>query len=609
MRILFHIEPLHFHNRPFHYWAWLGRAAAMGRRLASRGWDVRWLMNAALAVRATSGEPARHGQPASQGHGLPRERLVLLHQEEIRRLYGGSNMAVLDGMQHGRWPEATVRSHGELVRERLAGFTPDVIVTWTPADHLHAAFPDALMLHTENGLFSRAPYEAFQFFDPQGLYGRSLLATHADALRARVPTDAERGWLAEFRTRVREHHAADSMFHSLIAGLRERHRRVALLPLQFGGEPGFELNAPFRNQGEYLWHVLERLPEDVALLVTEHPIAHWVGDTIDEETREYLAAAAPQARFIPLSAAMHGGQVLLHHCDAVISVSSSLGLQALCFERMLVSPGWSHLAPWAHSDDPARVADDTPARDLDGAMAWLLRHYFVRDARCLEDAEWLDGFLRRFHARWCSGLRGLECFEPAESVAALRTAMLDALPARRATPSLADVQLRNGDFAESSDASAPTGWHLQPGRRAQVRCEVVAGEALPPGAPAHMARVSRARLGDSPTLLLQRVPDATALAGAAVTVDLLARGPLGASLSVYLYQQPGRGGAAPQGTPPRAFGLASQWQPISYTARVPDVDLARLGDGHHTELVLLLPPDVPGDVEVTGVRLSPARFD
>lgn len=609
MRILFHIEPLHFHNRPFHYWAWLGRAAAMGQRLASRGWDVRWLMNAALAVRATAGEPARRGRPASQGHGLPRERLVLMHQEELRQPFGCSNMEILQGLQHGRWPDSTVRSYGERLRERLAGFSPDVIVTWTPADHLRAVFPDALVLHTENGMFSRAPYPAFQFFDPHGLYGRSLLATHADTLRSCMPSGEQRAWLASFRARAREHHAADSMFHSLVAGLRERYRRVALLPLQFGGEAGFELNAPFRNQGEYLWHVLERLPADVALLVTEHPIAHWVGDVIDEETREYLAAAAPQARFIPLSAAMHGGQVLLHHSDAVISVSSSLGLQALCFERTLVSPGWSHLRAWAHSDDPAHVGDDAAAPDLDGAMAWLLQHYFVRDARCLEDAEWLDGFLRRFHARWQSGMRGLECFEPCEPVAALESEMLAALPAPRKAKSLTGMRVRNGDFAESSGAGVPAGWHLQPGRRAEVRCEAVAGDALPPGAPIRAARLSRRQVGETPTLLLQRVPDATALAGAAITVDLWARGPLGASLSVYLYQQPGRGGAEPQGTPPRAFELESTWRPLSYTARVPDVDVARLGDGHHTELVLMLPPDVAGDVEVTDVRLSPARFD
>lgn len=427
MRVLFHVEPLHFHNRPFHYWAWLERAATLGRQLGGRGWDVRWVMNAALAVRATAPRPAQPAHQPGEGHGLPRERIAVLHQEEIRGLHGVPNMEILRGLHDGSAPEPARRAHGALVRERLGGFEPDVIVSWSPTAHLRAAYPEALILHTENGLFSRAPYPAFQYADAGGLYDRSLLGTHAEALRARVPGARERAWLDGFRTRVREQHRARTRFQPLEDQLRARYRRLVLLPLQFAGEAGFDLNAPFRNQGEYLWHVLERLPEDVALLVTEHPTAHWVGDLIDEETREYLAAAAPQAHFIPLEAAAHAGQVLLHHCDAVISVSSSLGLQALLFGRTLIAPGHSHLRAWAHSDDPSAAADEAERPDLDGAMAWLLQHYFVRDARWFGDAEWLDGHLRRAQARWRAGERGLAFHEACEPLESLAAAMHDAL--------------------------------------------------------------------------------------------------------------------------------------------------------------------------------------
>lgn len=605
MRILFHIEPLQFHNRPFHYWAWLARAASMGRNLASRDWDVRWVMNAALGARATSGATARRGQPSSQGHSLPREQILLLHQDPIRRLYDAPNMAILEGLQNQHWPEVTRLAHGSLVRDGLAGFTPDVILTWTPSDHLRAVYPDALILHTENGLFSREPYPPFQFFDPQGLYGRSILATHAEGLRGIAANERERAWLEGFRARVRAHHAGGTVFHELERSMRAKYRKLVLLPLQFAGEAGFDLNAPFRNQGEFLWHVLERLPPDVGLVVTEHPIAHWVGDVIDEETREYLAAAAPQARFVPLSAALHGGQTLLHHCDAAISVSSSLGLQALFFGRTLISPGRSHLRAWARSEDPAALAEDMPALDLDGAMAWLLRHYFVRDARCLQDGEWLDTFLRRSHAKWASGVRGLEFFEPCEALEPLERAMLAAIPEPPRVLDAAAAGIRNGDFAEEEDGR-PAAWHLLAGRKARAR--LLTADGPQPGGASRAARVARTRVGESPTLLLQRVPDATRLAGAAVTVDLMARGPLGSSLSVYLFQQTGQGGGAAQGTTPQSFGLEPDWQALRYTARLPHLDPTALGAGHHTELVLLLPPDLEGEFEVSGVRLSPARF-
>ena len=116
--------------------------------------------------------------------------------------------------------------------------------------------------------------------------------------------------------------------------MRKRHRRLCLLPLQFAGEPGFELNSPFRNQGEYLFHVLERLPADLGLLVIEHPTAHWIGDIIDDETREYVRGQYPQVTFVDWQRVESAGQYLIHHVDYVIGVSSSLGLQALLVETV-----------------------------------------------------------------------------------------------------------------------------------------------------------------------------------------------------------------------------------------------------------------------------------
>lgn len=608
MRLLLHVEPLHFHNRPFHYWAWLECAGVLGRQLEARGWEVRWAMNAALGVRAVAPRPERLQHRSGEGHGLAREKLALLHQEEIRSLYGVPNMEILRGLHEGTWPEDALRAHGALVRERLAGFEPDVIITWSPAAHLRAVHPGALILHTENGVFSRAPYPAFQFMDAQGLYGKSLLATHAETLRARAVEPEESAWLARFRERVRAHHEASTVFHELERSMRSRHRRLALLPLQFAGEAGFDLNAPFRNQGEYLWHVLERLPSDVGLIVTEHPTAHWVGDRIDEETRDYLTAAAPQARFVPLNAAPHAGQVLLHHVDAVISVSSSLGLQALLFGRPLISPGSSHLRAWAHSDDPAAAADAPAAAGLEGALAWLLRHYFVRNARWFGDAAWLDAHLRGMCERWRAGIRGLALHAACESVESIATAMLGAVPDPPPRIDAIRDGVRNGEFAEF-DEGVPRGWELVPGRRARVRLEAVELPGGAGGAAATAVRVVRERPGDAATLLLQRLPDAQRLADAAVTIDFMARGPLGSSVAVYLYQQTGRSGSPPRGTEPRAFGLEPEWQRLSITDRLPSLEGVRLGEGHHTELVLLIPPEGEGDVEITSVRLSPARFE
>ena len=125
-------------------------------------------------------------------------------------------------------------------------------------------------------------------------------------------------------------------------------------------------------QGRFMSH-------DVGVLVTHHGTSLWVGDRIDEETREYLSAACPQAVFVPFEAAPNAGQMLVPHVDAVVSVSSSIGMQARFWGKRLIAPGWSHLAAWSDSTKVEALADGAlpPARDDDAALAWLMRHYWA----------------------------------------------------------------------------------------------------------------------------------------------------------------------------------------------------------------------------------------
>ncbi len=611
MRALFHIEPLMMHSKPFHYWAWLGVGVTMGKGLlaAGQGWDVRWAMNHALALRALAPTDQRRMTDPLRGHGLSREQLVVFGQEEIRECYGVPNIAILDGLQHERWSEETLERHARLYRKRVGDFEPDVIFTWTPSDALRRAYPNALILHTENGMFSRAPYPQLQFFDPQGLYGRSLLATHAGELRELQPSAEESEWLAEFRGAIQKHHAATTPFLETERRLRERYRTLALLPLQFGGEAGFDVNGPFRNQGEYLFHVLERIPADVGVLLTEHATASWIGDRLDDETLEYLRLACPQVHRITRDMCTNAGQTLVHHVDHVISVSSSVGLQARFWGRSLVSPGWSHLRPWAQSSriEDLRAGGIAPIPPEDGAFAWLLRHYFVRMQRWLFDGAWLDRWVRSGIGRWRAGHCGLDFYEETEPLPRLRSSMQEAVPQVPARVAVDPGVLVNGDMRDWNGVG-PMCWNLVPGKRVQATLHPLDSEALGTERRGGV-RIERSDSGDSATLLLQRVDGLSRLAGAFITVRFHARGAIGECVSTYLYQQFGPGGAPPVGTDAVSHALEPQWQEFAYTTTLPSIEGLALGKGHHTELVFLIPPGYSsGPIEIADVRLEPGSL-
>src|SRR6185503_17976253 len=154
----------------------------------------------------------------------------------------------------------------------------------------------------------------------------------------------------------------------------------------------------FRNQGEYLFHVLEELPAGVALIVVEHPTAHWIGDIIDAETRDYLAKVYPQLIFVDFRMFENAGQLLIQHVDYVIALSTSLGLQAMFWGKPLVSVHNAYLRAFAsiHGVHAIPTGDAPPQSrpGVDNALAWMLTHYFV-PARLATDGHFMTAFLER----------------------------------------------------------------------------------------------------------------------------------------------------------------------------------------------------------------------
>jgi hypothetical protein len=400
-----------------------------------------------------------------------------------------------------------------------------------------------------------------------------------------APGPAEHELLAAYRRRFGAYFAQTSPFHALEAELRAEYTHIAFLPLQFGGGPSFDLNASFRNQGEFLLHVIEHLPEDTALLVVEHPTAHWVGDIIDQETRDYLAQAHPHVRILDFRTASSAGQYLVHHADYVIAVSTSLALQALFFGRPVVSVGHSQIAAVAQvrgvENIPRSGSPPAPPPELENVLAWLVARYFV-PAELTRDATWLAAFFERSlqRARGELGPRFLDPVYPTEQ-ASLLFAGLEGLRLR--------VQLRNGDLASWSagpgpfalGAGTPDDFHvvdLGGGVGAVSRSHDGAAAAV---------RLERTTAGKGPTLLLQRIPDLAASAGTLARLRFRARATPAVDLGAYFYFQVADGESG-FGTLLRRFRLSETWQDFSYVVALPPLGERKPGPGNHLEVVFVL---------------------
>ncbi len=603
MRVLFFVEPLVMHGRPFHYWAWLGIFAEMRAALHAVGWEARFVVNEALATRALAplGSGALYAQ---RGHGLPPEEVVILPQTTIRQLFEAPNVAILERMTRGD-DEARTAAYGALVREALGAFEPDVMMSLTPAPQLKKAYPRALLLATETAAYSRAPFPMSVFFDPCGFWADSVPAREAAALRARAPSPDEVALTATLRRRFGAFFEATTPFADLERELRAQYPRLGFLPLQFGGESGFDLNAPFRNQGEYLFHVLEQLPRDVGLMVVEHPTAHFIGDVIDEETQAFLRARYPHVRFIDFRSADSAGQYLIHHADFVISVSSSLAIQAMLFGRPVVSVGRSHLARWAEIQGieslPATSEPIGADATLEPLLAWLVAHYFV-PMELVRDPEWLNAFLLRAVERAKGERLGLDFFDPVASPERLTKILFRDLDG----PTFS-AKLQNGDFKQwsrgggpfSPGGDAPDGWSLLDHGGVVSLSHRVAADTS-----AASVVIERAKPGAGPTLFLQRVPSLHRSAGRLARLRFKARSAQPTTLLHYLYLQIADGQDC-YGSAARPFAIEREWRAFEHVARVPSLGDRKPGPGAHLEVVFSLPPELGAvSIELSEVSLE-----
>lgn len=323
----------------------------------------------------------------------------------------------------------------ELSRQRR-DFKPDVIISFAiQTDFLAHLWPDALRLHVETGPFSRNPYPFSLFFDHLGMYGRSIIARAGKQLHSYTPTPDALGLVRALRARNAVAINATDPFR--LIDFRKRFDKLVLLPLQVSGYYSFDLQASYRTQFEYLLDVLSAAPPDVGVIVAEY--LEWgevLKDRGSAENLAYLKSNFPNFIFLDqFRDYFSPSQFLVPRVDAVWSVSSNVGYQALLYNRLLGSPTTSHLAAIAHATHFSSFFATLNASNSvnnDPALAWLLDRYLVPEA-LLSDGRWLRGYFAQRIQSAAAAADPIDSFVPITEHARLREAWVVQAPIAKAT--------------------------------------------------------------------------------------------------------------------------------------------------------------------------------
>jgi hypothetical protein len=381
MNILFYVEPLVEMGRP--YW--------------KDGWATYFCR---LLMQALASAPAAKeakfciavSEPVNQRLRFgPEIRRVVFTQPELLEPFSWDSLSASLAWYRGRADKGQMDHYVNLMRGKLADFTPDIIITFSPAPYFRDAFPDALLLHMEYSIFSRPPYPQSWYLDPVGMLGSSFLNRFSENIKHTNLPPEDRAKLVSLKAACQELIRTKSPFNDLLKAERNRFDHLLLLPLQFSGYYGFDGNTFLKSQYEYIVYVMEKVPENIGVVISTHPEY----PVLTCDTLKFLEHKYPNLIFRQIFEEFNAAsQYLISEVDAVITVSSSVGLQTLLWDKKLISLGdvFGKLLADSDSLDDIEVVLQRPTVDKDAILYWILTRYAVPECYFL-DPTWLGEFL------------------------------------------------------------------------------------------------------------------------------------------------------------------------------------------------------------------------
>lgn len=365
MHVLFYVEPLTEREDPTMKRAWLHyvRQMVMSLRRAHAKVEVHCIVGDGLESDARS--------------GLEDVEVSCIWHTELVPRFGRSALAVAGHWYAGGTPQS-IAEMAALVRERSGGFAPTVCLTFSPAPFLAAAFAEAPTVHFELGIVSRAPFPVTGYLDNRGGFKTSTPYLAHESIARFEPSSEARAMVQGICDDALGFIKARNPFTRLMLESRAGHENVVLVALQSSRHYAYQAHADFQEPYDLLLNTLKAVAPSTLVVATEHPLY----PVLSRSTLDYLRRRFPNLLFDDAFRELPAAsQYLMEFCQAVVTVNSSVGLQAMIWDRPLVVAGQSHLAPYAASSvlgDLPRVLSGEIAPPAPGAvLAWNLTRYSI----------------------------------------------------------------------------------------------------------------------------------------------------------------------------------------------------------------------------------------
>jgi predicted HAD superfamily hydrolase len=299
-------------------------------------------------VNLVCGEGA-HFRILESGWGFSAyDKVFVLAEKKLRKISKNySDFSTKDQTSPQELGAEMAQSFPEITKTKY-----DLVISWeSSTNYLKTVLETSRIFHFSPGLLSRDPYPYHITVDPQGIFSESWLnkfdEPHQISKGKAHPRISAIDYLLESTGHIHEYRAKTIVPPELKLRLKN-YRKNYCVPLQISDYFATTNKITGPKQWDFLMSVLEATPSDVGIVVT-----HYISPGLEEriilpDNINYLSTRFPNLIYSEqLDNISSASQAILPLVDGVITISSSVGLQAKLLGKELITVGESHLSKFS----------------------------------------------------------------------------------------------------------------------------------------------------------------------------------------------------------------------------------------------------------------------
>ena len=322
---------------------------------------------------------------------------IAISQKELSSIINEYKQFHLNILKEKKILDAT----NKLIKSKLVGFVPDIVITTTENDFLKKIFPNSLILLLEMGIFSQSPYLASIYFDTEVNISKSYIKRYCKQLLKIQLAKKEKKLLAETRKHfLKIFNSNNNPFKERLLHLKKKLSRLVILALQPSNIAMTFKHCSFESQFDYMMHILNNLDKDIGIIVTEHRLEK----ILHPELIEYLKNNYSNFIYLEeLDYYENTSQLLLPFVDGVITTASTVGWQAVFYQKYLFVLGNAHISAFSDANNIKDInkclKNSKKTKNKDGALYHLFTRYWINFVY-VEDPKWVFSFLDKSLKRY-----------------------------------------------------------------------------------------------------------------------------------------------------------------------------------------------------------------